>query len=226
MVKKVNNPNSVWKMPQQTQVQISTMGVQKKDPAGWGEGLSEGSCYLKLLQGREWFNRGWSDPRSKSLGWMPSMCSWHLAGKNSMLSHSKEKEGLFREETHSIDSVCGAVNFYIGSWWVSSVLRWLYRLMIGWSIPVILEKGWGFQGIGPPPTFWHFVVILRTIMAPGVCYTESILRLKVKWKLSPPSWTQLVLISLCHVLLLLLKVVPCPLPSCFRNTLLLTVHAM
>lgn len=40
-----------------------------------------------------------------------------------MLSHSKEKEGLFREETHSIDSVCGAVNFYIGSWWVSSVLR-------------------------------------------------------------------------------------------------------
>lgn len=40
-----------------------------------------------------------------------------------MLSHSKEKEGLFREETPSIDRVCGVVNFYIGSWWVLLVLR-------------------------------------------------------------------------------------------------------
>ena len=70
-----------------------------------------------------------------------------------MLSHSKEKEGLFREETHSIDRVCGVVNFYIGSWWVSSVLRLLHRLMIGRSISVVLEKGWGFQGIGPHPLF-------------------------------------------------------------------------
>lgn len=33
----------------------------------------------------------------ESLGWLPSMGSWLLAGQNSRKSHSKEKESLFRE---------------------------------------------------------------------------------------------------------------------------------
>ena len=50
--------------------------------------------------------------------------------------------------------------------------------------------------------------------------TMSIMRLKVYWKSNlPPSWTQLVLTSLCCIFkgfVILLKVVPCPLPSCFK----------
>ena len=54
-----------------------------------------------------------------------------------------------------------------------------------------------------------------------MCYSERILRLKVSWKSTRlPSWTYLVLISLCCVILL--KVVPCTLPSCFRPSALLT----
>ena len=58
--------------------------------------------------------------------------------------------------------------------------------MSGKIIPVILGKGQGIPGIGPPPTFWPFIVGFRTVMAPvGVsfsllmCYSEHILRLKV-----------------------------------------------
>ena len=53
-------------------------------------------------------------------------------------------------------------------------------------IPVILGKGRGFPGIGPPPTFWPFMVSLRTVMAlVGVSlnmlmyHNELIMRLKV-----------------------------------------------
>ena len=48
--------------------------------------------------------------------------------------------------------------------------------MSGRSIPVILGKGWGFPGIGPPPTFDLY-------SQPWDC-------------LGGPSWTYLVLISL------------------------------
>ena len=100
--------------------------------------------------------------------------------------------------------------------------------MSGRIILTILGKGWGFPGIGPPPTFWPFMVILGTVMAlVGVSfsmlmyYNEHIMRVIVYWKLHLlPSWTQLVLTSFCHVLnssVILLKVVPCPLPSCFRS---------
>jgi len=93
-------------------------------------------------------------------------------------------------------------------------------------IPVIWGKGWRFPGIGPLPTFWPFMVDLRTVMvlvrvpfSMLVYYNEHVMRLKVYWKLNlPPSWTQLVVTSLCHVLWLyhFLKVVSCPLPSCFK----------
>ena len=52
-------------------------------------------------------------------------------------------------------------------------------------------------------------------------YNEHIMRLKVYWKLNlPPSWTYAVLTSFCCILnscVILLKVVPCPLPSCFSS---------
>ena len=52
-------------------------------------------------------------------------------------------------------------------------------------------------------------------------YSEHIMRLKVHWKLNlPPSRTSSVLTSFCHSLhncVILLKIVPCPFPSCFTT---------
>ena len=39
-----------------------------------------------------------SQVSGESLGWLPSVGSWLHAGKNSRASHSKVKEGLFREK--------------------------------------------------------------------------------------------------------------------------------
>ena len=39
----------------------------------------------------------------------------------------------------------GVVSFYRGGYF--------HRLMNGRNIPATLGKGWGFPGIGPPPTF-------------------------------------------------------------------------
>ena len=40
--------------------------------------------------------------------------------------------------------------------------------MSGRIITTILEKGQGFPRIGPPPTFWPFMVLgLGTVMAPA-----------------------------------------------------------
>ena len=52
-----------------------------------------------LLQERKRGARGWSYPRSQVSPWdgPPSVGSWLHAGKNSRVSHSKVKEGLFRE---------------------------------------------------------------------------------------------------------------------------------
>ena len=33
-------------------------------------------------------------------------------------------------------------------------------------IPSTLKKGWRYPGIGSPPTFWPFMVGLRSVMAP------------------------------------------------------------
>ena len=80
--------------------------------------------------------------------------------------------------------------------------------MSGKVIPAILGVGRRFPGIGPPPTFWPLMVSLETVMVLMdvsfsllMYYDEHILRLKVYWKFTcQPSWTYLVLISLCHVL--------------------------
>ena len=37
-------------------------------------------------------------------------------------------------------------------------------LMSGRNILTSLEKGRGFPGIGPPPSFWPFLVSLGTVM--------------------------------------------------------------
>ena len=93
-------------------------------------------------------------------------------------------------------------------------------------IPTISGKGQGFPGIRPPSTFRSLLINFGTVMTLVsvsfsllMCYTEHILRLKVEWKSTYlPSWTCLVLISLCRVLsyVILLKLVPCPLLSCFN----------
>lgn len=62
------------------------------------------------------------------------------------------------------------------------------------NFPDILGMGWGFPGTGSLPTFWPFVVIFGTIMA-WVCTLSIYWGSRSKWKLSLPSWTQLVLIS-------------------------------
>ena len=71
--------------------------------------------------------------------------------------------------------------------------------MSGRSIPNISGKGWGFPGIGPPPTFGPFMVGLRTVLAlVGVSfsmlmyYNEPIMRLKVPWKSNLPPILDLV----------------------------------
>ena len=87
-------------------------------------------------------------------------------------------------------------------------------LTSGRIIPTILEKGWGFPGIGPLPTFGPFMVSLGTAMVPvGVSvsmliyYNEHITRLKIYWKSNlPTSWAQLVLTSFCSILFFLMAV--------------------
>ena len=86
---------------------------------------------------------------------------------------------------------------------------------------LIWENGQGFPEIEQP----SFMVGLRTIMALVdvsfsrlVYYNKHMMRLKVYWKsILLPSQTQLVQTSLCmsYGQVILLKVVPCPLLSCF-----------
>ena len=52
--------------------------------------------------------------------------------------------------------------------------------------PTILGKGWRFPGNGPSPTFWPFMVDLRTVMVPVgesvsmlMYYSEHVMRLQV-----------------------------------------------
>ena len=48
--------------------------------------------------------------------------------------------------------------------------------MSGRIIPIILEKGQGFLGIGAPPAFWPFMVGLGTVMAPVGVSLANVLR--------------------------------------------------
>ena len=89
------------------------------------------------------------------------------------------------------------------------------------TIPAILGKRQGFPGLEPVPTL---MADLGTSMAPvGVSFSL------LMWACSEdrglvkltclPSWTHLFLINSCGALdyLILSKVVPCPLPSCFSG---------
>ena len=58
-------------------------------------------------------------------------------------------------------------------------------------ILIVWEKGWGFSGIGPPPTFWPFLVSLGTVLVSVgellsilVYYSECMMRFKIYWKLN------------------------------------------
>ena len=46
----------------------------------------------------------------------------------------------------------------------------------GRIIPTILGKGWGFPGIGPLPSFWPFMVSLRTVMVWLVLSFKDVLK--------------------------------------------------
>ena len=107
--------------------------------------------------------------------------------------------------------------------------------MCGRIIPVICGKEWGFLGIGPVPTFWPMMAGLRTVMGlVGVsprlccCVRVSVMRLRVHRKLTLlPSWIQLVLTSLCHVLRPCHSFKDCALPSSLpfqQHTLLLLLE--
>ena len=75
-------------------------------------------------------------------------------------------------------------------------------------IPTVLGKGQRFPEIGMLPTYWSLRVGLRVAMVLVgmsfswlMSYSEWMVRLEFQWKLThSPSWTYLVLISLCHVL--------------------------
>ena len=96
-----------------------------------------------------------------------------------------------------------------------------FMLMSGRSIPAILGKGWGFPEIGPPPTFWPLWLALELSWCLGVCHLACwCVTVSVSWGLRSsgsqlvrlPSWTYLVLISLCHVLGLCHPFKGCALP--------------
>ena len=77
--------------------------------------------------------------------------------------------------------------------------------MSGTIIPTILGKGWGFPGIGSPPTFCSLMVGVETVMV----------SMGVALSLDLVSSNQFV-ISYGHATLVL--AVSCPLPSCFSTT--------
>ena len=120
-------------------------------------------------------------------------------------------------------------NGYYGAWprWAVSisvlpltrVLEWLAIAYSGRrTIPTIWGKGWRFPGIQLPPTFWSFDGDMGLSWNLWVCHLACWLRIKVWSKLTClPSWTHLILISLCCVLRLCHSLesfaLPCPPPS-------------
>ena len=82
-------------------------------------------------------------------------------------------------------------------------------LISGRVVSSVLEKGWRFPGIGPPPTPWSFDSALE--LAPlGVSFS-LLIEDPSKWT-CPPSWTHLSLIGLCCVLGLCHTFKSCALP--------------
>ena len=83
----------------------------------------------------------------------------------------------------------------------------------------LFQEGTGISRNWATTHFLILMVGLGTVMVPVdvslslLCYSEHILKLKVWWKSTcPPSWTHLVLISLCHVLGLCHSFKGCALP--------------
>ena len=92
---------------------------------------------------------------------------------------------------------------------------YFHRLMSGRIIPTILGKGWRFLEIGSPPTFWSLMVGLQLSRHLWVCRLPCwCVTLSLYWgSRSNPGWLDLDPLDsgLCWVLILS-KVVPCPLP--------------
>ena len=82
-------------------------------------------------------------------------------------------------------------------------------------IPTILGRGWRFPEIGSPPTFWSLMVGLQLSWHLWVCHLPCwYVTLSLYWgSRSNPGWLDLDPLDsgLCWVLILS-KVVPCPLP--------------
>ena len=82
--------------------------------------------------------------------------------------------------------------------------------MSGRIIPITLGEGWRSPGIGPPPTFWPFMVSLITVMALVfvsfgmlIWYNEHTMRPKnhIMMLLEVKSFPILDLVGSNHVLL-------------------------
>ena len=79
-----------------------------------------------------------------SLGWLPSVGSWLHTGEDSRGSHSKVKEGLFREETHSIRRALAISEGKRGTRvWALSVFIGVSNFMglVGGVFQLLWEKG-------------------------------------------------------------------------------------
>ena len=81
--------------------------------------------------------------------------------------------------------------------------------MSGRIIPITLGEGWRSPGMGPPPTFWPFMVNLITVVALVfvsfgmlICYSEHTMRLKnhIMMPLEVESFPILDLVGSNHVL--------------------------
>ena len=107
----------------------------------------------------------------KVLGFMQAEAEWKQISSGRYTLHRQSVGHLRRRGAQKY----GVISFY-----------GLGNLMGGRIIPTILVEGQRFPGIRSLPTFWSFMVYLRTVMAPvGVScsmlmyYSESVMRFKV-----------------------------------------------
>lgn len=163
---------------------------------------------MSLLLKREWVRRMVrSQAMSESLGRLPSVVSWLCAGTNSRVSCINVKEDLFREETHCIDKG-GPPQKVRVAWGCQFLQGWLISQANEWGkYSCYFEEGVGISSSWATTHFLPFYgrpqschgtdgVSLSLLMG----YREHVLRLQVQWESAHlPSWTCLVLISLCFL---------------------------
>ena len=106
------------------------------------------------------------------------LCPWNSSGKNTGVGCHSLLQGIFLTQGSNPGLLHRRQILYHLSHQKSPMSRRI--------IPIIAGKGWRFPGIGPLPTFWHFMVSLRTVMVlVGVSFTmlmyynECMMRLKV-----------------------------------------------